>query len=109
MVNHNIYTCCKGKILIYSFQIQFKRMIYNFGIGFDGSVANKLLNINEPLRIMVVREDVNLNGSGGGGAMGGGVLVAYCRHDWRTILITENGHKNFSLELMGIGEKNILK
>lgn len=58
---------------------------------------------------MVVREDVNLNGSSSDGGALGGVLVAYCRHDWRTILITENGHKNFSLELMGIGEKNILK
>ncbi|CAL8135385.1 unnamed protein product [Orchesella dallaii] len=67
--------------------------------GGDGSVASQILSINEPLRIMVVREDVNLH-------VLGGSLVAYCAHDWRSILVTENGLKNFPLELMGIGPEH---
>lgn len=60
-------------------------------------MAKELLSINEALRIIVVREDVNLHALSA-------IPVAYCRHDWRTILITDNGFKNFSLELMGIGK-----
>jgi hypothetical protein len=64
-----------------------------------GSVV-KLLTVYEPLKILVIREDTNVSSSGGG------LVTSFTLHDWRSVLLSDNGFQSFHLELFGIGDAN---
>jgi len=59
--------------------------------------VSELLAIKEPLRIVIVREDVNLH------TTGGSTVLSFTLHDWRSVLLTDNGAESFTFELMGTG------
>lgn len=55
------------------------------------------MTVKEPLRILIIREDQNR-------PISGGVIISFNVHDWRSVLLTDNGFESFSLELFGVGE-----
>ncbi|XP_035712710.1 centrosomal protein of 76 kDa-like [Folsomia candida] len=68
-------------------------------VGQFESGVGQLLTVKEPLRILIIREDQNR-------PISGGVIISFNVHDWRSVLLTDNGFESFSLELFGVGSEN---